>query len=111
MKPSPVGRWRIVEMERWDQDYVDMDSPEHTTLKKGGAGELHFGCVEAELDWRLDAETGRVEFTLAGFDEGDYISGRGWAKADGTRLTGRIVFHKGDESDFVATKNQRSLEE
>ena len=41
-------------MEQWDQDFVDMVSPGHVTFKKGGTGQLHFGCVEAELDWRFD---------------------------------------------------------
>ena len=104
MRTSPVGRWRIVEMEQWDQDYVDMDSPGHIHFKKGGTGQLHFGCVEAELDWRAEADTERVEFTFAGFDEGDEVSGRGWAEAQGNRLTGRIFFHQGDESGFAAAK-------
>jgi hypothetical protein len=107
MKTSFIGRWRIVQMEQWDQDYVDMAAPGHITFKKGGTGQLHFGCVEAELDWRFEADTGRVEFTFSGFDEGDEVTGRGWAKAEGTRLTGRIVFHQGDESGFAAAKENR----
>jgi len=91
-------------MEQWDQDYVDMDSPGHITFKQVGTGQLHFGCVEAELDWRFEADTGRLEFTFSGFDEGDEVTGRGWAKAEGTRLTGRLIFHEGDESGFEATK-------
>lgn len=83
-----------------------MDSPGHFTFKKGGPGQLHFGCVEAELDRRAEADTERVEFTFAGFDEGDEVSGRGWAEAQGNRLTGRTVFHRGDESGFVATKGR-----
>ena len=94
-------------MEQWDQDYVDMDSPGHVTFKQGGTGQLHFGCVEAELDWRGEAEAEQVEFTFSGFDEGDEVSGRGWAKAEGKKLTGRIIFHQGDESGFEAAKGSR----
>ena len=104
MNASPVGRWRIVAMEQWDQDYVDMDSPGHITFMQGGTGQLHFGCVELELDWRFEADTGRLEFTFSGFDEGDEVTGHGWAKAEGTRLTGRLIFHEGDESGFEAAK-------
>jgi hypothetical protein len=108
MKTSLVGRWRIVSMEQWDQDYVDMVAPGHIAFNKGGTGQLHFGCVETELDWRLEADTGRVEFTFSGFDEGDEVTGRGWAKADGASLAGRIAFHQGDESGFEAAKeNER----
>lgn len=95
-------------MEQWDRDYIDMVSPGEIAFKKQGAGHLHFGCVEAELDWRFDVETGRVEFTLAGCDEGTEVSGRGWAKAQGARLTGRILFHLGDESGFSAVPMKRT---
>lgn len=108
MKTLFIGRWRIVQMEQWDQDYVDMGSPGHITFNKDGTGQLHFGCVETELDWRLEAGTERVEFTFCGFDEGDEVTGRGWAKADGACLMGRIAFHQGDESGFEAAKENRS---
>ena len=108
MKTSFIGRWRIVQMEQWDQDCVDMVAPGHITFKKGGTGQLHFGCVEAELDWRCEADAERVEFTFSGFDEGDEVTGRGWAKAHDAGLTGRIAFHHGDESGFEAAKENRS---
>ena len=91
-------------MEQWDRDYIDMVSPGYIALRKGGTGQLHFGCVEAELDWRGAADTERLVFTFTGFDEGDEVTGRGWAEVQGTRLTGRIAFHQGDESGFVADK-------
>ena len=47
MKAGFVGRWRIVEMEQWDQDYVDMEEAGQIRLEKGGSGGFHFGCVEA----------------------------------------------------------------
>jgi hypothetical protein len=55
MKTFFIGRWRIVQMEQWDQDYVDMVAPGHIAFKKDGTGQLHFGCVETELDWRFEA--------------------------------------------------------
>jgi hypothetical protein len=104
VKSAFIGRWRIVEMEQWDQDFVDLVSPGHITLAKGGTGQLHFGAVDAELDWRAGSEPDRVEFTFDGFDEGDEVSGRGWAKLGGNSLSGRIVFHLGDESGFKARR-------
>jgi len=104
MKILFIGRWRIVQMEQWDQDYVDLVAPGYIAFNKGGTGQLHFGCVETELDWRFEADTERVEFTFSGFDEGDEVTGRGWAKAHGAGLTGRIAFHQGDESGFEAAK-------
>ena len=45
-----------------------------------------------------------MEFSFVGVDEGDEVSGRGWALFDGERLRGRIYFHDGEESGFVAEK-------
>ncbi len=102
MKSTFIGRWRIVQMEQWDQDFVDLVAPGHLTLSAGGRGELCFGAIDANLDWRVDAAANRVDFSFEGFDEGDEISGRGWAELNGATLTGRIFFHLGDESGFVA---------
>lgn len=92
-------------MEQWDQDFVDLVAPGHITFASGGGGQLCFGAVEANLDWRPDPTGKRVDFSFEGFDEGDEVSGRGWAESSGGRLTGRIVFHLGDDSGFVAEKS------
>jgi hypothetical protein len=104
MKPSFAGRWRIVEMEQWDQDFVDLVSPGHITFARGGRGELHFGAVDATLDWRADDTGSRADFSFEGFDEGDEVSGSGWAELNGGELKGWFAFHLGDESGFVARK-------
>ena len=104
MKALVTGRWRIVEMEQWDQEFVDLESPGHITFTRDGRGELHFGAVDVSLDWRVDATGNRVDFSFEGFDEGDEVSGRGWAELNVDKLTGRIAFHSGDESGFVAQK-------
>jgi len=104
MKASFAGRWRIVEMEQWDREFVDLVSPGHITFNRDGRSELHFGAVDVSLDWRVDAAGNRVDFVFEGFDEGDEVSGTGWAEVNGGKLTGRIAFHSGDESGFVAEK-------
>ena len=105
-KPAFIGKWRIIEMEQWDLDYVDEEEPGHVTLQKGGSGAIHFGCVDAQLDWRYDATLDRVDFTFEGSDEGDQVSGRGWAKIEAKELVGQIIFHLGDESGFRAQKGK-----
>jgi hypothetical protein len=70
-----------------------------------GLGSLAFIVVTGELDCRdaeRDGEPG-VEFSWQGSDEGDQVSGRGWAalNPDGT-LKGHIYFHLGDDSAFRA---------
>jgi len=104
---SITGRWRITEMDNWDQDAVDLVQPGFIEFDDDGLGSLGFIVVTGELDWR-DAERDggpRVEFSWQGSDEGDDVSGRGWAapNPDGT-LQGHIYFHLGDDSAFRAER-------
>lgn len=59
------------------------------------------------LDCRIEkvGELERIEFSFIGHDEGDEVSGRGWAVLEGNWLGGRIYFHDGEESGFLAGKS------
>ena len=61
----------------------------------------------ASLDSRYDDSINRVDFTFEGSDEGDQVTGRGWAKIEGKQMVGQIGFHLGDESGFKAKKAKR----
>ncbi len=51
-KSNPYrGRWRIVEMETWDQDYVDLVTVGNFTFGKDGMGNFEFGAIKAEIDY------------------------------------------------------------
>lgn len=71
---------------------------------------MRFGAVKADLDWRVEDTKSRqkLEFTFEGFDEGDPVSGRGWATISGPEMTGRICFHDGDESGFKAKRKKEA---
>jgi hypothetical protein len=90
---SIAGRWRITEMELWDQEAIDL------------AG---FIAVRGWMDCRDAPRDGYpgVNFSWEGSDDCDPASGRGWAalKADGSRH-GHIYFHLGDDSDFHAVRH------
>jgi hypothetical protein len=60
--------------------------------------------VDVTLDWRIDAAGSQVECSFEGFDEGDGVSGSGWAELGGGKLAGRIAFHLGKDSRFLARK-------
>jgi hypothetical protein len=106
MRKEFIGRWRITEMEQWDQDFVDMDGPGVFEFKKDGTGEFQFGCVHGYMDWRTEEVGGRhrVGFSWDGNDECDPAFGRGWAEVDGNLLSGQIYFHQGDQSLFTAER-------
>ena len=38
-----VGKWRIVEMETWDRDYIDLVVPGHITFDPELDGAFRFG--------------------------------------------------------------------
>jgi hypothetical protein len=99
-----IGKWRIVWMDGWDQDYVDTEVPGHITFEKKGLGNFQFGLVRGTMDCRLDA--GRVEFTWHGFEEGDEMSGRGFADIVGGELRGHLYIHLGDDSAIRAVKQK-----
>jgi len=77
--------------------------PAHMTLKQNGLGNFQMIAVQGDIDARF--EDNRVEFSWVGDDDGSETSGRGWGEVgkDG-KLRGRIYFHLGDDSSFVAKK-------
>jgi len=113
MKPQFVGRWRLTEMEAWDSDYINLTGPGYLKIDRDGGGFMQFGAVEAALDCRAEdmGDKRRLEFSFRGSDEGDPISGRGWATVSGDEITGRIYFHQGDESGFIATKDKAAKDD
>ncbi len=111
MKAKPnnpfLGRWRILEMEVWDRDYIDEIVPGYFEFKADGLGSFQFGTVGGGLDCRLveGEEKSRIEFSWFGQCDNDVGSGRGWAELSGGELHGRIFIHLGDDSSFKARKS------
>lgn len=103
-----IGEWRIIDMELWDREDLDLLGPAHLTLNRRGEGSMRFLAIEASVDYRPGERDGlpAVEFSFDGNDEGDRISGRGWAVLAEHTLRGRLFFHDGDESAFSATRRE-----
>jgi hypothetical protein len=99
---SVKGKWRIVEMPDYVNDYPDMVEPAYIMFNKSG-GEFAFGCVTGAI--HDIAEGNAIDFAWSGSDEMDEVFGDGWAelREDG-RLEGQICFHGGDEADFLARR-------
>ena len=106
--PNPfLGIWRIVEMELWDEDYLNREVPAFIQFLPDRIGEFQFGAVAGEIDYRIVERDGArvVEFSWAGQDDSDASSGRGWAAFTGAQLEGRIFIHLGDSSQFTARRS------
>jgi hypothetical protein len=104
---SLPGRWRIVEMPDYEDDYPDMMGPAYILFAANGSGEFAFGCVTGQIFGGADANA--VEFSWEGNDEMDQAQGDGWAELqpDGS-LKGAISFHGGDEANFIARRQTSS---
>src|SRR4051795_2772177 len=53
-----VGRWRIVEMDVWDNDFLDLVEEAHLTLTGEADGEIAFGARQGVLDVRYGSRDG-----------------------------------------------------
>ncbi|PBC53138.1 hypothetical protein CJ179_01785 [Rhodococcus sp. ACS1] len=101
----PTGRWRIVEMDMWDRDAIDLVEPGFIEFADDGTGEFGFIAVRGWMDCRTTERDDHtvVEFSWDGDDEGDQVSGRGWAALlDDATLQGHLFIHLGDDSGFRA---------
>ena len=101
-----LGTWRIIEMEQWDQDYIDLVVPGYIAFREDNQGEFQVGTVHGDIEYRIEPyqETTRLAFSWEGEDEMDPVSGRGWAIIEDGQLQGRIYFDEGDESGFTTEK-------
>ena len=102
-----VGRWRILEMDVWERDALDLVGPAFIEIRADQTGNFGFIAVEGWMDCREAAidDCPGLEFSWDGNDECDPASGRGWValQPDGA-LKGHIFFHMGDDSEFRAER-------
>lgn len=70
-----IGRWRILDADVWDRDYLDLVEPAFIQISNDGSAEFAFGAVNATAE--LEYGRSIVFFRWSGFDEGDEISGNG----------------------------------
>ena len=98
-----IGRWRIIEADLWDRDYLDLTGPATMTIRADGHGEIAYGAMQAGLD----LEYGRtiVFFTWEGFDEMTEVRGTGSAELnDDGSIEIEFAYHLGDEAVLKAER-------
>jgi hypothetical protein len=76
---SFAGRWRIVGMDVWDNDFLDLVEEAHITFEGAASGEIVFGALNGDLDVRYGSRDGSAcaEFSWEGFDDNDAACGMG----------------------------------
>lgn len=104
---SLLGKWRIVAMPDYVEDYPDMMEPAYILFAQNGSGEFAFGCVTGHIFG--GGVSDNTAFSWNGNDEMDEASGDGWAELQPDRsLIGAIRFQNGDEANFIARKSTSS---
>ena len=102
-----IGRWRIVEADIWDRQYLDLCGPATIIIQANGRGEIVFGALQAGLD--IEYSRASVGFTWEGFDEMDEVSGDGSAELlDDGSIEIEFAYHNGDEAVLTAKRNTSS---
>lgn len=102
-----AGRWLITEMSDFDEDYLNMEVQAYVELDESGSGDFQFGLVFGQIDGEIvkNKSGEKIEFTWDGNDEMDDAAGSGWLKLkDKNTLEGKIKFHQGDSSLFLASR-------
>ena len=98
-----IGKWRIVEADLWDRDYLDLVEPAYMTIEDHGHGKFAFGGVQGSFDCEYSSRT--IFFTWQGFDEMDEVWGDGSAELeDDGFLDIDFRFHHGDQATLKAQK-------
>jgi hypothetical protein len=99
-----VGRWRIIEADLWDRDYLDLCGAAAIVIDADGRGEIAFGAMQATLDTEYSRTS--IGFAWVGFDEMDEVSGEGSAALlDDGSLEIEFEYHNGDEAILKAKRD------
>ncbi|MGO8901446.1 MAG: hypothetical protein ACLQU5_24295 [Isosphaeraceae bacterium] len=72
-----LGRWHIVSMTEWDEDYIHEEVPAFIEFGEHQEGSFQFAYVRGEIDYRITTR------------RGDKPPARGAAGHSGTDLDGR----------------------
>ena len=88
---TPVGRWRIVEMDLWDKEDVDLLAPGFIEFDQDHGGSLGFIAVQGAIDWRETSRQGRssLDFSWEGLRRVRSRYGAWLGRAGGGRIAAR----------------------
>jgi hypothetical protein len=98
-----LGRWRIVEADLWDRDYLDLVEPAYLDIARNGRAEFAFGAITAGGEVEYSPKT--VFFRWNSSDEGTEISGEASAELnDNGDIEIELSFDDGDDANLIARR-------
>ena len=100
-----VGKWRIIHMEVWSQDSVDLMVDGYFEFFTNGQGQFAFCAVEGNMDIVVNTRIPELEFSWESTDDYDHVSGRGKIEFKTPfKGEGILWIHNGDSSTFSITR-------
>jgi len=81
-KDNFIGKWHIIKVSEWDNDYVNEEVKAYIKIEKSGLGEFHFGYVQCSMSGDFKGNELVYDFTFEGNDECAPTNGDGWMKID-----------------------------
>lgn len=96
------GHWKIIWMELWDQESIDLEVPGYIKISEEEDGEFQFGLVVGGFSTNPDKDSFVSEWE--GSDEMDEARGEMYGYIENSELLGSISFWQSDESDFKAVR-------
>ena len=106
---SPLsGRWRIVSMEQWDEEFIDEEEEGYIEFDGNGMGSFHFGYVHGNMDCQATTREGQpaVEWSWDGSDEMEAAQGRGMGKTQEEGVSGTVLLIR---RSYVASRHVHRL--
>jgi hypothetical protein len=98
-----IGRWRIVEADLWDRDYLDLVEPAHLEIGRNGWASFVIGALTA--GGQIEYSRTTVFFRWNGFDESDEISGEASVELNDDGGIGiQLSFDSGDDANLIARR-------
>ncbi len=102
-----IGKWKITEMELWDDDFINAQGDGFFQFDKMKRGSFMFGYVDGELNYRIveNTENIKIEYAWSGWDEMDEASGGGcFELISDDEIHGQMFFDEGDISAVTAKR-------
>ena len=64
---SFLGKWDIIKMGMWDEDYFNMEVQAYIEIEPNNLGSFQFGLVSAQIDGKIIDYAGQERFEFNTF--------------------------------------------
>jgi len=93
--PNPLaGRWRIISMSAWEDEYLDEEVEAFVEFDEKGSGSFQFGYVQGRIDYRTGRRGGKPAVAFS-WEGGDAVDGPRLGHPRRRRIERRVLHPPG----------------